>query len=287
MFVNVDRYGNTSAASVAIALDEAVDSGRVAGRRQDSCSSPSGPASRAARWRSPGPPTPRHRARGRRRRAGGQRARPRSTGTPSTRCRRGWPPCSRPGARPCRSTTSCPASPSTPARRSAHDRPVRQERRRHGRLARHRPRHRACASRTQGADVCFSYRGERRGRGETPSAPSRRSVGAALAVQADVSDPERGGRARQGRPGGLRQGRHPGQQRGHHARRPDHAHERRRRGATSSRPTSSARSTPSRPSPGRCSRRAAAASSTSPACRARRARWARPTTRRPRPGSSG
>jgi hypothetical protein len=29
MFVNVDRYGNTSAASVAIALDEAVRSGRV------------------------------------------------------------------------------------------------------------------------------------------------------------------------------------------------------------------------------------------------------------------
>ena len=27
--VNIDRYGNTSAASVAIALDEAVDSGRV------------------------------------------------------------------------------------------------------------------------------------------------------------------------------------------------------------------------------------------------------------------
>jgi 3-oxoacyl-[acyl-carrier-protein] synthase-3 len=30
MFVNLDRYGNTSAASVAIALDEAVQSGRIA-----------------------------------------------------------------------------------------------------------------------------------------------------------------------------------------------------------------------------------------------------------------
>src|SRR6266436_3497046 len=30
MFVNVDRYGNTSAASVAIALDEAVESGQIA-----------------------------------------------------------------------------------------------------------------------------------------------------------------------------------------------------------------------------------------------------------------
>ena len=29
LFVNVDKYGNTSAASVAIALDEAVESGRV------------------------------------------------------------------------------------------------------------------------------------------------------------------------------------------------------------------------------------------------------------------
>src|SRR5262245_63972396 len=29
MFVNVDRYGNTSAASVGIALAEAVDSGRI------------------------------------------------------------------------------------------------------------------------------------------------------------------------------------------------------------------------------------------------------------------
>ena len=29
LFVNLDRYGNTSAASVAIALDEAVSSGKV------------------------------------------------------------------------------------------------------------------------------------------------------------------------------------------------------------------------------------------------------------------
>jgi len=33
MFVNLDRYGNTSAASVAIALDEAVAAGRI--RRGD------------------------------------------------------------------------------------------------------------------------------------------------------------------------------------------------------------------------------------------------------------
>ena len=29
IFVNLDRYGNTSAASVAIALDEAVETGRI------------------------------------------------------------------------------------------------------------------------------------------------------------------------------------------------------------------------------------------------------------------
>ena len=29
VFVNLDKYGNTSAASVAIALDEAVESGRI------------------------------------------------------------------------------------------------------------------------------------------------------------------------------------------------------------------------------------------------------------------
>ena len=35
IYVNLDRYGNTSAASVPIALAEAVNEGRVAGRRQD------------------------------------------------------------------------------------------------------------------------------------------------------------------------------------------------------------------------------------------------------------
>ena len=29
LFINLDKYGNTSAASVAIALDEAVESGRI------------------------------------------------------------------------------------------------------------------------------------------------------------------------------------------------------------------------------------------------------------------
>ena len=33
LFINVERYGNTSAASVAIALDEAVQQGRI--RRGD------------------------------------------------------------------------------------------------------------------------------------------------------------------------------------------------------------------------------------------------------------
>ena len=55
MFVNVDRYGNTSAASVAIALAEAVEA--VASRpATSSCSSRSGPASPAVPWRSTGRP---------------------------------------------------------------------------------------------------------------------------------------------------------------------------------------------------------------------------------------
>ena len=48
MFVNLDRYGNTSAASVPIALAEAVNEGRVKVGDHDRASWPSGPASRRA-----------------------------------------------------------------------------------------------------------------------------------------------------------------------------------------------------------------------------------------------
>ena len=48
MFVNLDRYGNTSAASVPIALAEAVNEGRVKVGDRDRASSRSAPASRAA-----------------------------------------------------------------------------------------------------------------------------------------------------------------------------------------------------------------------------------------------
>ena len=60
MFVNVDRYGNTSAASVPIALAEAVDCGPRQGRRQDRASWPSAPASPAARPRSTWTADPAH-----------------------------------------------------------------------------------------------------------------------------------------------------------------------------------------------------------------------------------
>ena len=59
VYVNVDRYGNTSAASVPIALAEAVGRAGPAGRPW--CSWRSAPATRAARSPSSGPPTPRRR----------------------------------------------------------------------------------------------------------------------------------------------------------------------------------------------------------------------------------
>ena len=74
-------YGNTSAASVPIALAEAVNGGRIERRRHDRASSPSGPASPPAPSPSSGPPIP----------AAGSRAT-----RPSTR-RRPCPPAGRLG----------------------------------------------------------------------------------------------------------------------------------------------------------------------------------------------
>ena len=104
------------------------------------------------------------------------------------------------------------------------DRPVRQDRRRHGRLARDRPRHRPAArdtGRRRLLQLPRQRRGGRRDRGGRRGArpagargPGRRlaaRAGAAALVKAALE--------------ALRQGRHPRQQRGHHARRPHHAHE--------------------------------------------------------------
>ena len=46
VYVNVDRYGNTSSASIPIALDEAIERGRMKARDRPCCWSRSAPASR-------------------------------------------------------------------------------------------------------------------------------------------------------------------------------------------------------------------------------------------------
>ena len=139
----------------------------------------------------------------------------------------------------------------------------------------------------QGADVCFSYRGNAAGRGRDGRRPSRPSVGKALAVQADVLGPEARPR-RWSRPPWRPSGKvdilvnNAGITRDDLIMRMSvedwrDVLETNLFGAfyaikAVTRPMLKARSR--------------AGSSTSPACRARPARWARPTTRRPRPGSS-
>ena len=119
MFVNLDRYGNTSAASVPIALAEAVDSGRVkvgdkvvlVARRPGLTSGRIAPGNgrpilRCGKRAAMVEPSPACRS-----------PQDWSSGHPSrTGCARSWRP-----ARQCRSTTSCPASPSRRTTRSSHD----------------------------------------------------------------------------------------------------------------------------------------------------------------------
>ena len=116
IYVNLDRYGNTSAASVPIALAEAVNEGRLAGRRQAGLRRVRGGLHLRCRGhgvdRGPGPGPDRRRGRPPRGR------RPSGcpwTGTPWTRSRPRWRRSS-PGRCPATWTcpTSCPASPSTP-----------------------------------------------------------------------------------------------------------------------------------------------------------------------------
>ena len=117
MFVNVDRYGNTSAASVPIALAEAVDSGRIkVGDKIVLVAFGAGLTSGGDRARVDG--------------RSGCTASARQTVEPVASVREplDWASVDpipdrltrhpRGAARPCRSTTSCPASPSPPTRRS-------------------------------------------------------------------------------------------------------------------------------------------------------------------------
>ena len=111
----------------------------------------------------------------------------------------------------------------TQSRRSAHDRPIRQDRRRHRWLAGHR-RAIACASRPR-ARTWRSATGATRRPPPRRRRRSRRSVGGRSPIQGDATDPEAAERG-QGGARGVRQGRHPRQQRRHHPRRPDHADDR-------------------------------------------------------------
>ena len=113
MFVNLDRYGNTSAASVGIALAEAVDSGRIkVGDKIVLVAFGAGLTSGAIALEWTADPACGERAK--RGRAGRVACASRSTGHRSTRSPIGCARCSRAPAAPMfRSTTSCPASPST------------------------------------------------------------------------------------------------------------------------------------------------------------------------------
>ena len=124
MFVNLDKYGNTSAASVPIALAEAVNEGRVkVGDHIVIVAFGAGLHDRRRDHPVDGRPGPRHR----RRRRGRPRRRP---GPAAGRLGLGRPDPGRAGrdhgparhGRRARSTTSSRASPSPPTRRSTHDR---------------------------------------------------------------------------------------------------------------------------------------------------------------------
>jgi hypothetical protein len=224
MYVNLDRYGNTSAASVPIALAEAVNEGRVqvgdnivmvafgAGFTSgavtvewtaDPARGRAGEASVDADdvhvrlpvdwdFRRPDPPSPRRAARPTRsggcaaRRCGPRRARARPLGGPRMIDLTGKAALVTGGSRGIGRAIGL-------------------------RLAR------------QGADVAFSFRGNAEAAKAT--ADEIGSIGTkALSIQGDVKDPASGRDRRQGGARHLRQGRHPGQQRGRHPRRPHHAH---------------------------------------------------------------
>ena len=220
IYTNVDRYGNTSAASVPIAMAEAVNEGRIkVGDRITVVAFGAGFTSGAVTIEWTADP-----ARGR---IADAAIRPEDV---HVRLPVDWdsvdpiPPAlaelmARPGPSTCRSTTSSRASPSPPripslARRVVGDRSVGQVRRRHRRLARDRPGDRAPARRRRARTSRSATAATRRPR-RRPPRRSRRSDGRALAVPGGRQRSRVGRRADQGGARGVRQGRHPRQQRRH------------------------------------------------------------------------
>ena len=218
MFVNLDKYGNTSAASVPIALAEAVNEGRVkVGDRIVIVAFGAGFTSGAVTIEWTADP-----ARGI---AGDAAVRPDDI---SIRLPVDWDSVDpipealaelmrRPGSVDVPLDDVVPGEPGvTVPQRSGHDRPHRQDRARDRWLARdragdrHPPGH---AGRRRGLHLqgqCRRRRGDRRGR-RGPRPPRAVDPGRRL--------PGRGRRRRrQGRPRGLRQDRHPRQQRRRHPR---------------------------------------------------------------------
>ena len=242
MFVNVDRYGNTSAASVPIALAEAVDSGRVKiGDKVVFVAFGAGFTSGAVavEWTA----DPAQRQASRVRRAGRLGARTGGLGlgrsdapalaavlADSERDRR------------CPSMTSFRASPSRPTTRCRHEHAIIHAPATGGRpmidlsgksavvTGASRGIGRAIALRLaeQGANVAFSYKGNAAAAEETAAAI--KALGPRGAGRAGGREPA-GSRRKRSIKAALervRPDRHPGQQRRHHAGRPDHAHEHRR-----------------------------------------------------------
>ena len=232
MFVNVDRYGNTSAASVPDRPGRGGRRGPGQGRRPDRPrrlrrrASPRGAV--AIEWTADP-------ARGAARRCG--RA-PRTSRPAAGRLGLGRPdpgrrsPSSWPAPGPVASSPLDDVVPGEPepgaSRRTTEVRAMidltGKARPRHRRLARHRAGDRRSASPARAPTSRSATAATRRPRPRRWPR-SRRSAGGRSPSRATSRDPAAAEALVKAAPRGVRQGRHPRQQRRHHPRRPDHADE--------------------------------------------------------------
>ena len=244
--MNLDKYGNTSAASVPIALAEAVNEGRVkVGDNIVIVAFGAGFTSGAVTIEWTADP-----ARGHRRRRGG------ATRRHPVRLPVDWDSvdpipealaemmrAARTRRRPARRRRAGRARPRAPGGSRGGRRMIDLSGKSALVTGGSRGIGRAIVLRlaTQGADVAFTYKGNAAAAAETAAAIE--ALGRrALAIQGDASQAGCRRLRRQGRARCLRQARHPRQQRRDHPRRPHHADVASRPGARSSRRTCSARS---------------------------------------------